>query len=156
MTTQGKEDAWNTQDEYKLSVMCQEKEEENNSVQTNQSLCDDGSRRRPGEDFNLTRSVNQHIPAEVKGQRDKLSVKQRGWRGPRGVQLSGEPRRKFKSYKLTDDSAASSLWTASPEGHKHTRVLSLFSPVLIMISSEHVTSRHLNQNSFTQKADNIF
>lgn len=58
-----------------------EREEENNSVQTNQSLCDDGSRRRPGEDFNLTRSVNQHIPAEVKGQRDKLSVKQRGWRG---------------------------------------------------------------------------
>lgn len=72
------------------------------------------------------------------------------------IQLSGEPHRKFKSYKLTDDSAASSLWTASPERHKQTRVLSLFSPVLIMITSEHVTSGHLKQNSFTQKADNIF
>ncbi len=39
----------------------------NKSVQTYQSLCDDGSRRRPGEDFDLTWGVDQHIPAEVKG-----------------------------------------------------------------------------------------
>lgn len=32
--------------------------------QTHQSFGDDGSRRRPGEDFDLTWSVNQDVPGE--------------------------------------------------------------------------------------------
>lgn len=35
------------------------------------SFCDDGSGRRPGEDLDLTRGVNQHVPAQVIGQEKK-------------------------------------------------------------------------------------
>lgn len=42
--------------------------------QTYQSLCDDGSGRRPGEDFDLTRRVDQHIPVQVSHDGKRLSV----------------------------------------------------------------------------------
>lgn len=62
MMTQGNEDAWR-KDKQAYGMQIPQSATRGPPEPSYQGLGDDGSRRRPGKDLNLTRGVDQHKPA---------------------------------------------------------------------------------------------